>query len=81
MIGPAPEFTNSKYFEHDPEWRMKPEAPKELKKEFEDYMNSSTTLKKRYPNFKDPYVCWDGEVRERGSWGGENDDWSCTGIH
>ena len=63
MIGPAPEFTNSEYFESNPRWRMKPEAPKELKKEFEDYMNSSTSLKKRYPNLKDPYICWDGKYR------------------
>lgn len=74
MIGPAPEFTNSEYFESKPRWRMKPEAPKELKKEFEDYMNQSTMLKLMYPKLKDPYICWDGIAREKDTWGGENDD-------
>ena len=65
MIGQAPKFTDSEYFEAKPKWRMKPEAPDELKKQFEEYMNSSTLLKRMYPKFDDPYVCWDGEVREK----------------
>lgn len=64
MIGEAPKFTESKYFESDPTWRLTPEAPDKLKKEFESYMNNSM-IKRMYPNMKNPHYCWDGKIRDR----------------
>ena len=39
MIGPAPEFTDSKFFVAKPEWHMEPGAYDVEKMELEELMN------------------------------------------
>jgi len=46
MITNAPDFINSKYLIIDERgWRLKKDAPKELKKEFKEYMESLNMIK------------------------------------
>ena len=69
MIGPAPKFTNSKYFVVKPEWHMKEGASAKEKKELEEFMNGGSypgLWKHQYPEMKKPYYCWKGEVVDRG---------------
>ena len=69
MIGPAPEFTQSKYFVKDPEWHLKEGASNEDKKALEEFMNGGSypgLWKNRYPKMKKPYYTWSGEVIDKG---------------
>lgn len=46
MIGTTPKFYDSPYFVDEPgNWHLKPGAPKEVVKEFEDYMKSDLNKK------------------------------------
>jgi hypothetical protein len=41
MIGPMPEFMNSPFFVEEPDnWHLKPGAPEEVVKEFEEFMKA-----------------------------------------
>lgn len=68
MTGTMPKFYTSKYFVKEPVWRLKDDAPDELKEEFEEYQNSGTgveyEMRYKYPNMKKPKYCWDGVVRD-----------------
>ena len=69
MIGPAPEFTRSKYFVVDPDWHMEPGASDKDKKALEEFMNGGDypkLWKVRYPEMKNPYYTWSGEVIDKG---------------
>lgn len=40
MIGPKPKFFDSPYFVMDEDnWHLKPGAPEDIQKEFDEYMN------------------------------------------
>ena len=46
MIGKAPKFIDSPYFVPEPgNWHLKPGAPEEVVKEFEEYMKDDKPLK------------------------------------
>lgn len=70
MIGPAPEFTHSKFFKAtDPDWHLENGASETEKRELEEFMNGGSypeLWKERYPEMKKPYYCWNGEVEDRG---------------
>ena len=68
MIGPAPEFTHSKYFVSKPEWHMLPGASDKEKKELEEFMNGGDypkLWKGRNPQMQNPYYTWSGEVVDK----------------
>ena len=68
MIGPAPEFTNSKYFVPKPDWHLEAGASEEDKRALEKYMNSEAfkpLWKAENPNMKNPYYTWDGKLIEK----------------
>ena len=68
MIGSAPEFTKSEYFENQPVWRLKEGASSELKGEFEKFMNAgnvSKFYKKDHPEMENPYYLWTGEIVDK----------------
>lgn len=46
MIGKAPKFIDSPYFVPEPgNWHLKPGAPEEVVKEFEEYMQDDKPVK------------------------------------
>lgn len=68
MIGPAPDFVNSKYFVSEPDWHLEDGASEKEKKDLERFMNTEeyrSVLKELHPGMKNPWYCWDGEVREK----------------
>lgn len=69
MIGPAPEFTHSKFFRATPDWHLENGASDEEKKQLEQFMNGGCypeLLKERNPNMKNPYYTWSGEIVDKG---------------
>ncbi len=69
MIGPAPEFTDSKFFVVKPEWHMEPGASDEDKRELEKFMNGGDypkLWKSRNPQMKKPYYTWSGKIVDKG---------------
>ncbi len=68
MIGPAPEFTGSKFFVVDPEWHLKEGASDKDKKDLEEFMNGGDypkLWKHKYPEMKRPYYTWSGKVVDK----------------
>lgn len=68
MIGPAPEYTKSRYFISEPKWRLADGAPDKLKYEFEKDMNTkelTAVYKKSYPKMENPFYTWQGEIIDK----------------
>lgn len=69
MIGPAPEFTGSKFFKAAPDWHLENGASDEEKKQLEQFMNGGCypeLWKERNPKMKNPYYTWSGEIVDKG---------------
>lgn len=67
MIGCAPEYMNSKYYDVKKRC-LKPGAPEKYKRAFEDDHNNEILEEDRresYPQFKHPYLAWNGEMIEK----------------
>ena len=69
MIGPAPSFTESEYFEPDPVWHFRDGASEADKKALEKMMNTrlmASAYKEKYPEMKHPYYAWNGKIIDKG---------------
>jgi len=69
MIGEAPEFTYSKYFLAEPNWRLKPGVDEKTKEEFEIHMNRKVMQrvhKREHPEMNNPYYTWEGKIIDKG---------------
>lgn len=68
-IGPAPKFTQSKYFVPEPRWHLLPEATDYMKSQFEKFMNDPNTAevyKRSFPSMKKPWYTWEGKFVDKG---------------
>lgn len=70
MTERAPSIIRSKFFVSEPEWHMKDDAPDKMKKLFEKQMNDEKNkfiwMLEKYKEMKNPYICWNGEVIDKG---------------
>ena len=66
MIGSAPSFWGTKYFEQKPKFRLTPDAPEEMKKEFEEFFADWDLGQFDHSEMKKPTYIWTGEVVDRG---------------
>lgn len=62
----VPDFMDSEYcIVKDGEVALKPEAPEEMKQEFEKYYNLICDIEEDYPEIDVPYHTWDGRIISR----------------
>ena len=62
----VPDFMDSEYcIVKDGEVALKPEAPEEMKQEFEKYYNLICDIEEDYPEIDVPYHTWDGKIISR----------------
>lgn len=62
----VPKFMMSEFFYHKGDVQaLKPEAPEELKREFEEYYNLECSIEDDYPELSVPYHTWDGKIVDR----------------
>ncbi len=61
-----PKFMTSEFFYYKGDVQaLKPEAPEELKREFEECYNLEYDIEEDYPDIETPYHTWDGRIESR----------------
>lgn len=70
MTVEAPSCTRSKWFEPNPVWHIKDDAPNRDKRIFEKQMNKEENRyiwwETKYGKMKQPYMQWNGKVIDKG---------------
>jgi len=65
MIGSAPSFWGTDYFKETPVYHLTPDAPKEMKKEFEEFFSDWDLGQSKHTEMKKPTYVWTGEIVDR----------------
>lgn len=66
MIGTAPSFWGTKYFEEYPKFRLTSDAPEAMKKEFEEFFADWDLGQSKHKEMEKPTYIWTGEIVDRG---------------
>ena len=65
MIGRAPSFWGTKYFKKEPNYHLTPDAPNEMKKEFEEFFADWDLGQRDHKEMKNPTYIWTGQIVDR----------------